>query len=157
MHKKLYLLKNFDKRGSFKKIFNKNNFKIEQVFISKSKKNTFRGFHFYSKKNKSNRIIYLNKGEIIDYIVDLRKKSFGKVYKIKIKQNSKFCLIIPYYCGHAFFAKKDSEVIYFFEKSHKKKYDMGLKIPSLLNSFKKKIMSKRDKSSEDINNIKNFF
>ena len=155
MYKKISLLKYADKRGCLTKILNQNKFKIKQVFISTSKKNTFRGFHYYSKKNKSNRIIYLNKGEIVDYIIDLRKKSFGKIYKLNIKKKTKFCYLIPFYCAHAFFAKKKSEIIYFFEKTHKKEYDEGIKVPSILKSLKKVILSNRDDSFKTISEIKN--
>ena len=156
MFKKLKIYSLSDNRGYFKKIIDGNKNKFSQFFISYSKKKVFRGFHYYQKKNKSDRLIYLLKGEIIDFIIDLRKKNFGKLHRIKIKENSKYAYEIPYYCAHAFLANKDSLLIYFFKKKHNKKYDMGINYKSILPelSNKKIIISKRDLLHPDIKNIK---
>ena len=156
MHKKIKIYSSSDKRGKFLKIVDNKNQNFKQIFISKSKKNVFRGFHYYSKKNKSNRIIFLLKGEIEDYLIDLRKKNFGKVYKINIKENSNFCYLLPWYCAHAFFVKKESLLLYLFEKTHKKKYDLGINYKDIINLKikNKKLISKRDllfKKLSDIN------
>ena len=152
MYKKIKIFYSKDNRGSFLKIIDDNKKKFSQFFISHSKKKVFRGFHFYQKKNKSNRIIYLLKGEIIDYIIDLRKKNFGKLYKMKIKENSKYAYEIPWYFAHAFLAIKDSSLIYFFEKQHIKKYDLGINYKSIIPkiSHKKIIISSRDLANPNI-------
>lgn len=156
MHKKKINRHN-DMRGSFVKIIDTKK-KFSQSFVSYSKKKVFRGFHFYKKQNKSNRIIYLLKGEIIDYVIDLRSKSFGKLYKIRIKENSKYAYEIPWYFAHAFLTIKDSTLIYFFEKNHIKKYDAGINYKSIIPEITEKdiIISKRDLRHPDIGKIKKF-
>lgn len=156
MYKKINIFSIYDNRGSFKKIIDNNNKKFSQFFISYSKKKVFRGFHFYQRKNKSNRIIFLLKGEIEDYIIDLRKKNFGKLYKIKIKENSKYAYEIPWYCAHAFLALKDSTLCYFFEKQHNHNYDLGLNYKSILPELSKKkvIISKRDLEHASIQDVR---
>ena len=96
------------------------------------------------------------KGEIIDYIVDLRKKNFGKLYKIKIKENSKYAYEIPWYFAHAFLALKNSTLCYFFERQHNNKYDLGINFNSILPelSNKKIIISKRDLEHPKIQDMK---
>ena len=156
MYKKINIFSLNDNRGSFKKIIDNKQKKFSQFFITYSKKKVFRGFHFYQKKNKSNRIIFLLKGEIIDYIVDLRKKNFGKLYKIKIKENSKYAYEIPWYFAHAFLALKDSTLCYFFDKQHNNRYDLGVNYKSILPELSKKkiIISKRDLKHAKIQHIK---
>lgn len=156
MYKKIKIFSSSDNRGYFEKITDNNKKKFSQFFISYSKKKVFRGFHFYQKKNKSNRIIFLLKGEIIDYIVDLRKKNFGKLYKIKIKENSKYAYEIPWYFAHGFLALKNSTLCYFFERQHNNKYDLGINYNSILPelSNKKIIISKRDLEHPKIQDLK---
>jgi len=156
MYKKINILSLNDSRGFFKKIIDNKQKKFCQFFISYSKKKVFRGFHFYKKKNKSNRVIFLLKGEIVDYIVDLRKKNFGKLHKIKIKENSKYAYEIPWYFAHAFLALKDSTLCYFFEKQHNNRYDLGINYKSILPELSKKkiIVSKRDLEHANIKDIR---
>lgn len=156
MYKKINILSSNDNRGSFKKIIDNKQKKFSQFFISYSKKKVFRGFHFYQKKNKSNRVIFLLKGEILDYIIDLRKKNFGKIYKIRIKENSKYAYEIPWYFAHAFLALKDSTLCYFFDKQHNNRYDLGINYKSILPELSKKkiIISKRDLKHASIQDIK---
>lgn len=156
MYKKINIFSSNDNRGSFKKIIDNKQKKFSQFFISYSKKKVFRGFHFYQKKNKSNRVIFLLKGEILDYIIDLRKKNFGKIHKIRIKENSKYAYEIPWYFAHAFLALKDSTLCYFFDKQHNNRYDLGINYKSILPELSKKkiIISKRDLKHASIQDIK---
>ena len=79
-----------DPRGSLQEIFKKkqfsNNFDFA-LFVS-SKKNVIRGLHFQRKKQQEKILIIIN-GEIVDYCLDLRRKSnsFGKIFKFKLKKN----------------------------------------------------------------------
>ena len=155
MFKKKKIFKKSDKRGFFLKFFNSsNNNNINQYFITESKKNVLRGFHFYGKKNKSSRSIYLLKGKIIDYLIDLRKKHFGKLYKKTINEGSNYIYFLPNYCAHAYFAVKKSQIIYFFEKKHKKKYDLGINPLNIIKNKKKMIISKRDLNFPKLVDIK---
>jgi dTDP-4-dehydrorhamnose 3,5-epimerase len=105
--KNLYILKINkikDKRGYFAEIYNSNkkiqnlNFKFLQQNISFSKnKSTFRGMHFQKGKFAQDKLLMLIKGEIDDYIFDLRKNSptYKKKVKINLKENTNKIIYIP--------------------------------------------------------------
>jgi dTDP-4-dehydrorhamnose 3,5-epimerase len=84
--KLIYPKKNKDKRGYFVELYNlkkikkffSGNFVQENQSLS-IKKNTFRGLHFQKKIFSQAKLLRVIKGEIIDYIFDLRFKS--KTYK----------------------------------------------------------------------------
>jgi dTDP-4-dehydrorhamnose 3,5-epimerase len=150
------LKKNFDKRGFFSEIFNlkdKLNFKIKQINLSYSKKkNTFRGLHYQKGRNAQAKIIGVLKGEIIDYIICLKKKdkNFGKFVKVSIKENDMKFILIPKGYAHGFLTKKNNTlIIYYVDNFYDKKSEDGisalddnlnLKLP------KKLIMSKKDRN-----------
>jgi dTDP-4-dehydrorhamnose 3,5-epimerase len=146
--KKIFIQK--DKRGNFKKFFD-NNLSIKQCFLTTSKKNVFRGFHYYKKKNSSGRYIYVIEGKILDYLVDLRKKNFGKVYKKIISRKNSCLYFLPSYCAHGFLTLEDTKIIYFFEKKHIKNLDCGFNFKSILPTLSNKIIiSKKDKNLPDL-------
>jgi len=87
---------NLDNRGYLIETFKKKNINTDfkySILVS-SKKNVFRGLHFQKRKQQEKLLIVL-KGSIIDYCVDLRKKSknFLKKHKFHLKKNS--ILFIP--------------------------------------------------------------
>ena len=99
-----------DSRGNLQEIYKrkdfKNNFKF--AILVSSKKNVFRGLHF-QKKMQQEKIVVIVKGSIIDFCVDLRKKSktFLKVFKFILKEAYQAGLYSPknyqadpiVYCG----------------------------------------------------------
>ena len=141
---------NIDNRGYLIETFKKKkiNTDFKYSILVSSKKNVFRGLHFQKKKQQEKLLIVL-KGSIIDYCVDLRKKSktFSKTYKFYLKKNS--ILYIPKGFAHGYLClKNDNKLIYllsnyWFEKYEKvldfndKKINLGIK-------NKKIITSKRD-------------
>ena len=80
---------NVDNRGYLIETFKKKkiNTDFKYSILVSSKKNVFRGLHFQKKKQQEKLVIVL-KGSIIDYCVDLRKKSktFSKTYKFYLKK-----------------------------------------------------------------------
>ena len=94
-----------DKRGFLGEVFRQNGFKSKFIIQTSSKKNVFRGFHFQRKYQQS-KYIYLLKGEIVDFAIDLKKKSknFGKVYFFNLKQG--YSVFIPKGYAHGYFTKK---------------------------------------------------
>ena len=79
----------YDKRGYLQEIYLRKNYKKNFIFslITSSKKNVFRGFHFQIKKQQT-KLIYVVKGRVLDFVIDLRKKTktFGKVFKFYLKE-----------------------------------------------------------------------
>ena len=86
-----------DERGTFEIIFNNEVLSKNLLFnpiqsnIVKSKLNVFRGMHFQTENYSQNKLVTVIKGEIDDYVVDLRKNSqtFLKTFKINL-----FCIYL---------------------------------------------------------------
>ena len=136
------------KKGFFKTVkFNHDKFSL-------SKKNTLRGLHLQKKRPQA-KIITVANGEILDVVVDLRKKSktYGKYFSIKISQYSDFSLFIPEGFAHGFLCLTKTCTVYYkctnyrHEKSEItiKWNDSNLKIKW---PIKKPIISKKDKDNK---------
>ncbi len=148
-----------DKRGSLREIYKKNNLFPKFVFALSvySKKNVFRGLHFQKKKQQSKLVIVID-GKLIDYCVDLRKKSknYLKVYKYKLNKNS--ILFIPKGFAHGYFAVEKTKMIYLLSDYRSKKDECGIdfrdkKLRIKLNN--KILLSKKDLSNMTISEFEN--
>ena len=152
--KKISLFSKSDRRGNFTKFFeNKKfkNFKIKEIFITKSKKNVLRGFHFQTGRFRTNRLIYCEEGSVLDVLIDLRKKekTFGKIYTFKLNSKIPELLSVPYYYGHAFLCLSNyCKMIYLYDNSYNKNYDKGIHWNSVKFKWPKRkfIISDRDKN-----------
>ena len=148
-----------DPRGSLQEIFKKkqfsNNFDFA-LFVS-SKKNVIRGLHFQKKKQQEKILIIIN-GEIVDYCLDLRKKSnsFGKIFKYKLKKNS--ILFIPKGFAHGYLAlKNNTQIVYLLSEYRFKKYERTIDINDSKFNLKLKknyIISKKDRKGMSFNLFK---
>lgn len=144
-----------DKRGFLGEVFRQNGFRSKFIIQTSSKKNVFRGFHFQRKYQQS-KYIYVLKGEIVDFAIDLKKKSknFGKVYSFNLKQG--YSVLIPKGYAHGYFTKKkENIVLYVMDNFHKKEYEDGINIndKKFKFKFKKKnfIISDKDKNWQYFN------
>ena len=142
---------NVDSRGYLVETFKKKkiNTDFKYSILVSSKKNVFRGLHFQKKKQQEKLLIVL-KGSIVDYCVDLRRKSntFLKTFKFNLKKNS--ILYIPKGFAHGYLClKKDNKLVYllsdYWSKKYEKVLDFNDKIINLKIKNKKIITSKRDK------------
>ena len=140
-----------DTRGTLVEIYLKKKFNLffKSCILVSSKKNTIRGLHF-QKKNTQIKIIFLIKGFINDFVVDVRKnkRSFGKIYNFKLKQGNG--LIIPKGFAHGYSClHKENIVLYLMSEYWSPKYESGIKwndkILNLKWKIKKPIVSKKDK------------
>ena len=148
-----------DKRGSLREIYKKDNLFPKFVFALSvySKKNVFRGLHFQKKKQQSKLVIVID-GKLIDYCVDLRKKSknYLKVYKYKLNKNS--ILFVPKGFAHGYFAVKKTKMIYLLSDYRSKKDECGIdfrdkKLRIKLNN--KILLSKKDLSNMTVSEFEN--
>jgi dTDP-4-dehydrorhamnose 3,5-epimerase len=105
--------RNHDNRGYFEEIFNPNyNLqKPEQINHSFSYKGVLRGIHV----SPYYKLVTCIRGKIFDVCVDLRKdsKSYLKSFSVILQQGDNKQFLIPAFCGHAFLALEDSDIIYF--------------------------------------------
>ena len=119
---------NLDNRGYLIETFKKKNINTDfkySILVS-SKKNVFRGLHFQKRKQQEKLLIVL-KGSIIDYCVDLRKKSktFLKKHKFHLKKNS--ILFIPKGFANGYLClKKENKLVYLLSNYWFKKYEKVL-------------------------------
>jgi len=149
-----------DSRGYLQEIYKrkdfKNNFKFA-IFAS-SKKNVFRGLHFQKKKQQE-KIVIIVKGSIVDFCIDLRKKSktFLKVFKFYLKENS--ILYIPRGFAHGYLGiKRENKIVYFLSNYRQKKYERGLNLKDNKINLKIRknnlIVSKKDQKNMYLDNFK---
>ena len=154
-----------DKRGFFCKIFNSKklpNFSIKEIYISTSKKNCFRGFHFQIPPFAVDKIVTCSNGEVLDLVLDLRKKSknFGKLSSFKLDSINK-SLFIPKGFAHGFISlSKNSELVYLTTNNYSKKHDKGIHFKSVRfswNEFKNLKFSDRDNAFPPLLNFRSPF
>ncbi len=143
---------NIDKRGYLIETFKKKkiNTDFKYSILVSSKKNVFRGLHFQKRKQQEKLLIVL-KGSIIDYCVDLRKKSktFLETYRFYLKKNS--ILYIPKGFAHGYLClKNDNKLVYllsnYWFKKYEKVLDFNDEMINLKIKNKKMITSKRDRN-----------
>ena len=140
-----------DYRGSLTEIFLKKKIKFNfcKCITVTSKINVIRGLHF-QKKFPQHKIIFVLKGAINDFAVDIRKNSkyFGKVYKFKLTSGE--ALIIPKRFAHGYSSlAKENIVIYLLSEYWYPNQESGIiwndKFLNIDWGIKKPIISKKDK------------
>jgi len=143
-----------DKRGWFlqsydRKIFLECGFEIKQENISLSHNNVFRGLHYQWEEPMSKVVQVLN-GEIIDYVVDIRKGSptYGILQKFHLKQPSEL-LLVPAGYAHGFLSKNDNTIVkYFCSCFYNSKAESSINFSSFLTFNKNSvILSERDEKA----------
>ena len=140
-----------DFRGSLTEIFLKKRIKFNfcKCITVTSKRNVIRGLHF-QKKFAQHKIIFVLKGIINDFVVDIKKnsKTFGKVYKFKLTSGE--ALIIPKRFAHGYSSlAKENIVIYLLSEYWYPNQESGIiwndKFLNIDWGIKKPIISKKDK------------
>ena len=140
-----------DYRGSLTEVLSKKKikFNFNRSITVTSKKNVIRGLHF-QKKFAQHKIIFVLKGIINDFVVDIRKKSttFGKVYNYKMRAGE--ALIIPKGFAHGYSSLgNENIVIYFLSEDWYPNEESGIiwndKLLNINWKIKKPIISKKDK------------
>ena len=113
-----------DRRGSFCELINMekapwNGMYFVQNNLSISAKNVFRGLH-YQHENPQGKLVTILTGEVFDYIVDLRARSynFGKVKKYILTEGD--MLWVPPCFAHGFLSLKDNTrlMYHIFDAAH---------------------------------------
>lgn len=159
---KIIHLKEFkDNRGSFIKVFNHDFFaengletNYKESYYSISAKNVIRGMHFQIPPFEHTKLVYLNQGNIIDVILDIRKSSptFGQHFSIELNTENPILIYIPIGCAHGFLSLKENSIVTYLQTScYNNAYDKGIKYNSFgMNwQIENPIMSERDLSFPD--------
>ena len=140
-----------DFRGSLTEIFSKKKikFNFSKCITVTSKINVIRGLHF-QKKFAQHKIIYVLKGIINDFAVDIRKnsKTFGKVYKFKLTPGE--AVIIPKRYAHGYSSlARENIVVYFLSDDWYPNQESGIiwndKFLNINWGIRKPVISRKDK------------
>ena len=163
--KNLFVFKSknfFDNRGHFRELALEKKIKKELIFtvMSKSNKNVLRGLHM-QKKFKQGKYISCLKGEILDVVVDCRKKSktFGKHFKIILSEKNCKSIYIPPGFLHGFLGLgKENIVIYGCTNYRDQKSEIGVswndKDLKINWNIKSPILSKKDSQNPKFKDVK---
>jgi dTDP-4-dehydrorhamnose 3,5-epimerase len=140
-----------DFRGSLTEIFLKKKIKFNfcKCITVTSKINVIRGLHF-QKKFTQHKIIFVLKGIIKDFVVDIRKnsKTFSKIYNFTLTSGD--TLIIPKGFAHGYSSlAKENIVIYFLSEDWYPSQESGIiwndKFLNINWEIRKPMLSKKDK------------
>ena len=152
----------FDNRGHFRELALEKRIKKKLIFtvMSKSKKNVLRGLHM-QKKSKQGKYISCIKGDILDVVVDCRKKSktFGRHFKIILSEKNCKSIYIPPGFLHGFLGlDKENMVIYGCTNYRDQKSEIGVswndKDLKINWNIKSPILSKKDTQNLKFKEIK---
>ena len=147
-------VKHSDNRGYLREILLEAKIKKKFKFhiTSISKKNILRGLHFQIGK-----FVSVNKGEIFDTVVDLRKnsKTFGKSFSIKLSAINCKSLYIPPGFAHGFLTLKKENIVCYSCTEYRypsAERSLSYRDPKLKIKWpiKKPIVSKKDKSAKNL-------
>jgi len=158
-----------DSRGMFIKIFHAPDFKalgldadFKEEYYSVSKKGVLRGLHFQDPPAALSKLVFCVEGDILDAVVDLRKKSktYGKYFTVKLSTRRANMLYIPKGCAHGFYAlSKKVVMLYKTSAVYSPEHDTGIRWDSAGIKWpcKKPVLSPRDASFQPFNEFKTPF
>ena len=125
-----------DKRGHFLKLFHKNTFAklglnvtFEESYCSTSSKGVLRGLHFQTPPKAHVKLVSCLEGEILDVVVDLRKKSptYRQHFKIYLSSEKGNLLYVPEGLAHGFYVVSEKAIFLSLNsKAFSAEYDKGI-------------------------------
>ncbi|MDE3185240.1 MAG: dTDP-4-dehydrorhamnose 3,5-epimerase [Bacteroidota bacterium] len=125
-----------DNRGYFFESYNQQVFSAEGVKINfvqdnqaKSSFGVVRGLHFQLNPHSQTKLLRVLSGEIIDAVVDIRKKSptYGKAYTILLSAENKKQLLVPKGFAHGYSViSETAEVFYKCDEFYHKESEGGI-------------------------------
>jgi dTDP-4-dehydrorhamnose 3,5-epimerase len=154
-----------DNRGYFTESYNQKNFKkfkinttLQDNVSFNKKKYTFRGLHYQIKPYAQSKLIRVDQGEILDFILDLRPKSktYLKMFAVNLNAKDQSQIYIPKGIAHGYLTlKSNTKVLYKVDQYYSKKHERGINIldPKLKTKINKSkfILNTRDKNFPYIN------
>lgn len=125
-----------DHRGYFYESYNKQVFEeagitcdFVQDNISFSKRGVLRGLHYQLNPHAQAKLVRVNRGEVLDVVVDIRKSSptFGKSYSVKLNDENKLQLFVPRGFAHGFAVlSEEAEFCYKCDNFYNKESEAGI-------------------------------
>lgn len=158
-----------DSRGLFIKIYNSEEFAglgldadFKEAYYSVSKKGVLRGMHFQTPPAAISKLVYCVEGEIIDAVLDLRKKSatYGKSFTLRLNAAKANMLFIPKGCAHGFYTVSRRVVmLYHVSGGYSPKHDAGILWSSAGIKWpcRKPVISERDGGLPEFGSFRSMF
>ena len=123
-----------DLRGNFAKLYQNGRetpgleFHLQEIFISKSKKDVIRGFHLQMGSSANHRLISVVNGSVLDVLLDLRPESptFMRFHSREMNAANPHILIVPPGVAHAFLALEECQMVYVSDKVFDPELDAGV-------------------------------
>lgn len=125
-----------DNRGCFFESYNENLFREQGIDIrwvqdnqSSSSYGVIRGLHYQLPPHAQSKLVRVNRGKILDVVVDIRKGSptFGKVFCKVLSAKNKRAIFIPKGFAHGFSVlSKRADVIYKCDAFYNKQSEAGI-------------------------------
>ena len=150
-----------DNRGYFTESYNLKKFKklnikttLQDNVSFNKKKYTFRGLHYQIKSYAQSKLIRVDQGEILDFILDLRprSKTYLKMITIKLSEKDQKQIYIPKGIAHGYLTlKPNTKIQYKVDEYYSPKHEQGINIKDPKLKFKeininKFILNKKDKN-----------
>ena len=126
-----------------------------------SLKDVFRGLHYQLSPHDQNKLIRCIYGEVVDYVVDIRKNSptFGKWVSFTISSDNKHQIFCPAGFAHGFFVlSQTARVLYKVDKPYNHEHDRNIHAldPDINLDLDDNIhLSGKDKTAPFLRDIKN--
>jgi len=108
-----------DSRGSFTKPFSASiegapAMTIDEIYWSISHRGVIRGMHFQTQPHGIAKLVWVSRGSILDYLVDLREgPSYGELHRFDLSVTSPDVLFVPVGFGHGFQSLEDDTTVYY--------------------------------------------
>lgn len=125
-----------DHRGYFYESYNKSVFEdggVEADFvqdnISFSRRGVLRGLHYQLNPYAQAKLVRVNRGEVLDVVVDIRKSSptYGKTYTVLLNDENKLQLFVPRGFAHGFVVlSEEAEFCYKCDNFYNKEHEAGI-------------------------------
>jgi dTDP-4-dehydrorhamnose 3,5-epimerase len=125
-----------DDRGFFREVvnvtqepFKSSGIKFIQQNVSYNAKHVFRGLH-YQHKFPQGKLVTVFRGEVVDYVIDLRKKSteFGKVRSFSLSEDNQASLWVPQGFAHGFLSLQHHTIFSYCVFGHSRVADDEISI-----------------------------
>lgn len=125
-----------DARGSFCVPFHRAEMEqfgfatLEQCNQSVSQKGVLRGLHYQEAPDTQAKIVLVNKGAVLDVVVDIRKDSdtYGEYTTVELTEDNHKMLFVPRGFAHGFIAlKDDTRFEYYVDNIYSPKKESGIR------------------------------
>ena len=125
--------KHTDLRGLFQKSYqsklhNDEEFRVQEVFFSISHAGVIRGMHLQTHDYANRKIVIVQKGVIVDVVLDLRpdSKTYLCFSKQVLRSEGLSTVLIPEGVAHGFQALEDAWTLYLSTAAHSPTHDTGI-------------------------------